>query len=309
MEKSHLIGVIAILLVLNLLVFSCQNDSSTQKKPAVVENPTTDTNTETVAESDATDEEPDSSTDDNSAEGEEETTMSENSEETTEEDTELASKTKSNDKPATMNTPAAPPKPKVKKPKKPATPTAKFKFDSKEHNFGTIVVGTKVEHDFYFTNTGEVPMIITDANSTCGCTIPEIPKEPTPPGARGKIKVTFDSTGKIGMQDKHVTITANTYPKNTVIHMKGLALTENMMPTKKATTASPSPYSSPKLTEPAAPATTPKKEETKPVDNNNSGTSLLPTSDKPATTPSSSTTTTPTDKKKEQETTMDKKDN
>ncbi|MGB0932398.1 MAG: DUF1573 domain-containing protein, partial [Chitinophagales bacterium] len=194
---------------------------------------------------------------------------------------------------------------------KPATPMAKFKFDSKEHNFGTIAVGTKVEHDFYFTNTGEVPMIITDASSTCGCTIPEIPKEPTPPGARGKIKVTFDSTGKIGMQDKHVTIIANTYPKSTKIHMKGLALTENMMPTKKTTTASPSPYASPKLTQPAPtpPATTPKKEETKPIDNSDSGTSLIPTSDNPTTPPSPSTPPTTTDEKKAPETTTDNKDN
>ncbi len=294
MKKSHLMGVIALLISLNLLVFSCQNDKTTRSE--VVEVPATtdsDKDKQGIVESDIAEDE---ATEEENLGAEEGTAMDEKAED---KESKVVAEAETKKKPAVANTPAAPPKPKKTKPKKPATPLAKFKFDKKEYNFGTVEVGTKVEHDFYFTNTGEVPMVITDANSTCGCTIPEIPKEPIAPGARGKVKVTFDSTGKIGMQDKHVTITANTYPKNTVIHMKGLALTENMMPTKKsATTASPSPYASPKLTEPTT--TTPKKEEAKPEENSDSGTSLLPTSDKPAATS--------TDNKSESETKTDNKD-
>lgn len=274
MKKSRLMGVIAVLITLNLLIFSCQNENSTTtKKSEVAEKPIADDDKNDEADTEALANEAEENKED--AASAEETAMDEKAE-TAEETTK---KTETKEKPVVQNTPAAPPKPKKTTPKKPATPVAKFKFDKKEYNFGTVAVGTKVEHDFYFTNVGEVPMVITDANSTCGCTIPEIPKEPIPPGGRSKVKVTFDSTGKIGMQDKHVTITANTYPKNTVIHMKGLALTENMMP-KKSTTASPSPYSSPKLTEPAS--TSPaKNEDTKLTDNSDSGSSMIPTADKP----------------------------
>ena len=286
MKKSHYIGIIAVLIGLNLLVFSCQSDSSIPPKntEVAVEEPATDTHTDDAEaeQSDAAIGE--TSTDD--AEKEEEVTETEKEE--SEEKEAVAAKKEAKQKPATMNTPAAPPRPK-----KPATPLAKFNFDQKEYNFGTVAVGTKVEHDFYFTNTGKVPMIITDASSTCGCTIPEVPSEPIPPGGRSKVKVTFDSTGKIGMQDKHVTIVANTYPKNTVIHMKGLALTENMMP-KKQTKASPSPYASPsKLSEP-----TPKKEEAAPANNTKDDSSLIPTSDTP-TTPTETPATTPMTDSKE----------
>jgi len=290
MEKSHYVVTIAVLIALNLLVFSCQNETTTiPKNTEVVDNQTTDDNTDEVVVGEV-----DSTAIETSADAK--AAIKEGAEKA-EETEEIAAKKESREKPATMNMPATPPKPKVKKPKKPATPLAKFNFEEKEYNFGTVKVGTKVEHDFYFTNTGEVPMVITGANSTCGCTIPEVPSDPIPPGGQSKVKVTFDSTGKIGMQDKHVTITANTYPKNTVIHMKGLALTANMMPGAKTTTASPSPYSSPKLSTPAtttpavvpAPTptpTTPKKEEI-PVNNTGNtdgGNSLVPTTDQPAAT-------------------------
>ncbi|MGB1241644.1 MAG: DUF1573 domain-containing protein [Chitinophagales bacterium] len=292
MEKSYYVVTIAVLIALNLLVFSCQNETATPpKNTEVVDKQTADNNTDEalVAKTDSTAME---TSGDGQATKEEDVAASENSEK--KEDTkEIAAKEEPKEKPAVMNMPATPPKPKVKKPKKPATPLAKFNFEEKEYNFGTIKVGTKVEHDFYFTNTGKVPMVITGANSTCGCTIPEVPSEPIPPGGQSKVKVTFDSTGKIGMQDKHVTITANTYPKNTVIHMKGLALTANMMPDAKTTTASPSPYSSPKLSTPATPAapptttpSTPKKEEM-PVSNTSNvseGNSLIPATDKPTAT-------------------------
>ncbi|MFK7903584.1 MAG: DUF1573 domain-containing protein [Chitinophagales bacterium] len=294
MKKSHYVVTIAVLIALNLLVFSCQNETTTiPNNTEVVDNQTTDNNTDEASTTEV-----DSTAIEKLADAEattEEDVAASESSEKAEETKEIAAKEAPKEKPATMNTPAAPPKPKVKKPKKPATPMAKFQFEEKEYNFGTIKVGTKVEHDFYFTNTGKVPMVITGANSTCGCTIPEVPSEPIPPGGQNKVKVTFDSTGKIGMQDKHVTITANTYPRNTVIHMKGLALTANMMPGAKTTTASPSPYSSPKLSTPATttpaavPATTPvtpKKEEI-PVNNTGNtdgGNSLVPTTDQPAAT-------------------------
>ena len=59
-------------------------------------------------------------------------------------------------------------------------------FDKQEHDFGSIVQGTPQETVFTFTNTGEAPLIITDAKSTCGCTVPQYPKNtPIAPGESG----------------------------------------------------------------------------------------------------------------------------
>jgi hypothetical protein len=83
-------------------------------------------------------------------------------------------------------------------------------FDKKTHDFGDIVQGDKVEHTFYFTNTGNEPLIITNVQVTCGCTTPKgWPREPIPPGARGELTVGFSSSGKIGRQQKPVTVISN----------------------------------------------------------------------------------------------------
>ncbi len=84
------------------------------------------------------------------------------------------------------------------------------KLDKEVHDFGTINEGDKVETEFMVTNGGEVDLIISDAKGSCGCTVPEPPKEPIKPGASAPIKVTFDSNGKPGAQKKTVTLTTNT---------------------------------------------------------------------------------------------------
>jgi hypothetical protein len=96
-----------------------------------------------------------------------------------------------------------------------------FKFEVEEYNFGTIKQGESVNYDFNFTNTGKEPLIITEAHGSCGCTVPQWPKEPIAKGAKGTIKVTFNSTGKMGMQDKTVTISSNAKEGSKVLHLKG----------------------------------------------------------------------------------------
>lgn len=96
-----------------------------------------------------------------------------------------------------------------------ATPPAAGKFpvmefEKKEHDFGTINQGDKVVYTFNFKNTGEADLIITNAVGSCGCTVPEYPKEAVKPGESGKMKVSFDSAGKSGQQQKTITVTANT---------------------------------------------------------------------------------------------------
>jgi hypothetical protein len=84
------------------------------------------------------------------------------------------------------------------------------KLDKEVHDFGTINEGDKVETEFVVTNAGEVDLIISDAKGSCGCTVPKPPKDPIKPGASAPIKVSFDSNGKPGAQEKTVTLTTNT---------------------------------------------------------------------------------------------------
>tara|TARA_Y100000992_G_C21239075_1_gene479736 strand:+ start:122 stop:589 length:468 start_codon:yes stop_codon:yes gene_type:complete len=95
----------------------------------------------------------------------------------------------------------------------PAGAFPKFTFEQEEHNFGQIRDGDIVSHTFRFTNTGEAPLIISKATAACGCTVPQWPKQPIPAGGTGQIQVQFDSSNKPGMQNKVVTITANTESK------------------------------------------------------------------------------------------------
>ena len=103
----------------------------------------------------------------------------------------------------------------------PTGPTTSIQFTETEYDFGTIEQGKAVKHSYKFKNTGSEPLIINSAKGSCGCTVPNWPKEPIAPGKEGEISVEFDSKGKSGMQNKKVTITANTNPQQTFIYMKG----------------------------------------------------------------------------------------
>lgn len=95
------------------------------------------------------------------------------------------------------------------------------KFENETHDFGKIKQGEKVNFEYKFTNTGKSPLVITNATASCGCTVPEWPKTPVKPGESAAIKVTFDSANKSGLQDKLITVTANTVPAQTVVHLVG----------------------------------------------------------------------------------------
>jgi hypothetical protein len=101
-----------------------------------------------------------------------------------------------------------------------------MKFEKDSHDFGKIKQGDKVNYDFKFTNTGKSPLIISEAHATCGCTIPQWPKTPVKPGESALIQVTFNSAGKTGLQDKQITVTANTVPAQTMVHLIGEVLTK-----------------------------------------------------------------------------------
>jgi Protein of unknown function (DUF1573) len=82
-------------------------------------------------------------------------------------------------------------------------------FTEEEFDFGTIKQGDKVNHIFTFKNTGKNDLIILKAMGSCGCTVPEFPKEPIAPGKTGVMKVSFNSKGKTGNQHKTISVYAN----------------------------------------------------------------------------------------------------
>ena len=94
-------------------------------------------------------------------------------------------------------------------------------FAKESHDFGQVNEGDKVVFDFFFTNTGKSALIISSATATCGCTVPEYPKEPVAPGKTGIIHVVFNSAGKSGMQNKIITLTTNTFKGNEELHLVG----------------------------------------------------------------------------------------
>lgn len=97
----------------------------------------------------------------------------------------------------------------------------RLKFEKETYDFGTVTSGEKVTYSFKFKNIGKSPLIISNAEASCGCTVPEYPNKPVNPGAEGVIKVVFDSSGKTGMQNKVVSITSNAIPSVSQLHIIG----------------------------------------------------------------------------------------
>lgn len=105
---------------------------------------------------------------------------------------------------------------------KPEGPLPVIAFETTDHDFGTINEGQKVTYTYKVKNTGEAPLIIQSAQPSCGCTVPTFSKEPIPVGGTGFVTAEFDSSGKPGINNKTITVTANTWPKVTTLRFKAM---------------------------------------------------------------------------------------
>ena len=104
---------------------------------------------------------------------------------------------------------------------KKATPAkAAFTWKSTTHDFGKVAVGTPVAHEFTFTNTGEIPLVISSVQASCGCTVTAYSKEPIEPGATGFVKATYNAA-KTGQFTKTVTVFSNTLEPQIQLTIKG----------------------------------------------------------------------------------------
>ncbi|WP_297792373.1 DUF1573 domain-containing protein [uncultured Eudoraea sp.] len=104
-------------------------------------------------------------------------------------------------------------------------------FEKTEHDFGTITQGTPQETIFTFTNTGNAPLIITNATSSCGCTVPNPPKDPIAPGEDGELLVKFNGSGQ-NQVTKTITLTANTEKGQEILRIKAFVNPKDAGPTQ-----------------------------------------------------------------------------
>jgi hypothetical protein len=94
-------------------------------------------------------------------------------------------------------------------------------FESREHDYGTVAHNGNGNCEFRFKNTGKSPLVISNVQGSCGCIVPEYPREPVKPGASAVIKVHYD-TGRVGAFVKTLTITSNAAEPTIVIRVKGV---------------------------------------------------------------------------------------
>ncbi|MBS1487963.1 MAG: DUF1573 domain-containing protein [Bacteroidetes bacterium] len=125
--------------------------------------------------------------------------------------------------PTTPNQPAVAAEPE----KMPEGPLPVISFGTTDHDFGTVNEGQKVSYTYQVTNTGKAPLIIQNAQPSCGCTVPDWTKTPIPVGGTGFVKAEFDTHGKTGVQNKTITVTANTWPKTTTIKFKAMVIAKS----------------------------------------------------------------------------------
>ncbi|MBR5432913.1 MAG: DUF1573 domain-containing protein [Bacteroidales bacterium] len=102
-----------------------------------------------------------------------------------------------------------------------------IEFDNKLYSFGQVVKGEIVEHTYFFTNTGNIDLIIDEVDPSCGCTTPEWTKEPVKPGEKGKIRVKFDTQHQsLGNKTKQVAVYSNTVPSRNLLQFSAQVVAE-----------------------------------------------------------------------------------
>ncbi|MDV7188118.1 DUF1573 domain-containing protein [Lutibacter sp. TH_r2] len=100
--------------------------------------------------------------------------------------------------------------------------SAKIEFDQTNYDFGTITEGEIIDGVFKLKNTGKADLVIVSARATCGCTVPEWPKEAIKPGESSELKFTFNSRGRSGKQTKSITLKTNTGKVTETLRISGM---------------------------------------------------------------------------------------
>lgn len=115
---------------------------------------------------------------------------------------------------------------------------AEMTFETEVIDYGTIAQNANGVRTFNFTNTGNAPLIISNAKGSCGCTVPTWPKQPIAPGESAEIKVKY-ATNRLGPINKSVTVTSNATKPTKVLRIKGNVVEKETTPLKKASEMTP----------------------------------------------------------------------
>jgi hypothetical protein len=94
-------------------------------------------------------------------------------------------------------------------------------FKQEKHDFGTIKEGDVAVYNFEFTNTGKTPVVISNVQPSCGCTIPQWPKQPIQPGKTGTVTASYSSKGRVGNFNKTITVINNGEVSQIVLSIQG----------------------------------------------------------------------------------------
>jgi len=95
-----------------------------------------------------------------------------------------------------------------------------IRFNSLVHDYGNIYKGDNGICTFEFKNVGKADLLLTNVSSSCGCTVPEWPKDPIPPGKSASIKVSYN-TNSVGPINRHVFVMTNTQEERVTLSIKG----------------------------------------------------------------------------------------
>ena len=106
----------------------------------------------------------------------------------------------------------------------------KITFTESAHAFGDITQGDVVTHVFTYENSGNEALVISNVRTSCGCTAPDWNREPLAPGETAEMTIRFNSRGKMGMQNKIITITSNA-----VNSTERIKITANVKPAQTET--------------------------------------------------------------------------
>ncbi|MBK7855954.1 MAG: DUF1573 domain-containing protein [Bacteroidetes bacterium] len=102
-----------------------------------------------------------------------------------------------------------------------------IKFEEYEYNFGTVTEDTVIIHEYVFSNTTRTPLIVTDTHGTCHCIVTEFSEVPLAKNQKGKIKVSFDTKGRVGKQEKTVTVNSTAKTGQVILYLKGEVKAKN----------------------------------------------------------------------------------
>lgn len=130
-----------------------------------------------------------------------------------------------------------------------------IKFKTETHDFGKVDEGVQAAYTFEFTNTGTAPVVISNAQPSCGCTTPDWTKEPVMPGKTGFVKASFNSSGRPGNFNKNITVISNSETPQIALTIKGEVNPKAAAAPEKAAEPAPAPVVSKVV--PAAPVAVP----------------------------------------------------